>query len=175
MKTAAALRLISLCAGGLLLAACSGGEDTEPTSSDTDTLDTSDADVQLALELEALIDGYTGWQQLEAWTGIVYSEDGTHGDYVQIWYNDVAFDTVETGGGGGMADGAILVKQGYSDEDGTQKNNLTVMWKNSEYAGSTGWFWANWSSEGVLNAYGEPNGCVSCHASGQDYVTTATW
>ncbi len=151
----------------LVLVACGGGE----KGGDTGSLGTDSAEVE---ELRGLIEGYDSWPQPVA--GIAASSAG-HGAFVENWLNDTANATVAAQAGGDMPDGAILIKQGYSDEAGTDKANLTVMWK-------TGgdWFWVAFkpdgsvATEGFTADMGAP--CVSCHEADegqQDLVVTYDW
>ena len=122
------------------------------------------------------IQGYEEWEQHADWTGIVASEDGTHGDYVSIWMNDIAASAINAGDGGEMPEGAILVKEGYLDAEGTEFKGLTVMKKEAGW-GDSGWFWAKYDPENPDPAQlaGEVSACSGCHAGGQDSVLFATW
>lgn len=152
----------------LLLSACSDKADDSAAGND---------DEQLAADLWAAIDGYQSWNQTADWTGIQPSADGTHGPYVQIWINSTANDTVVSAAGGDMADGAILVKEGYSDETGATVSGLTVMQKIAGYNDAGGdWFWAKFTADsGAVETAGIVSGCEGCHAAGQDYVRFETW
>ncbi|RME20870.1 MAG: hypothetical protein D6798_19450 [Deltaproteobacteria bacterium] len=152
-----------------LLAACGdkGGDDTGGAV---------DADLATAQDIWSEIAGYDSWNQTADWTGIQESADGTHGSHVQIWLNDLAYDTIEAGAGGDMPDGAILVKEGYSDSSGASLNAITAMKKISGFDSEHGdWFWVNYSEDGTVNMYGSESACYGCHESGQDYVRFTTW
>jgi len=154
---------------GLSLAACGGdskGGDTGATGGDEFSEELG--------ELDGLIDGFESWEQPVP--GITESGNG-HPAYVENWANTAAVDTINAGGGGDMPDGAVLVKQGYNDEAGTDEGNLTVMWK-------TGgdWFWAAYKPDGSVQVAGytaDVQGpCVGCHESNggqQDLVITYDW
>jgi len=153
----------------LTLAACGGSEKNG---------DTAAAGGDFADEVAAVEDaiaGYESWAQPAP--GIVASGNG-HPAFVQNWANTVAVDAIDAGGGGDMPDGAILVKQGYNDEAGTDLGNLTVMWKTEG-----DWFWVAFNPGGsaVVSGYtADVQGpCVGCHeanAEQQDLVITyAPW
>jgi len=135
-----------------------------------------DADLERAEQLWEDVQGYSAWGQEDEWHGVTFSEDGTHGEYVQIWLNDDAFATVEAGAGGDMPDGAIIFKEAYDSEDESSLNSYTVMQKDSTY-GTSGWFWAKYDTDGTVSGstYGDVSGCSGCHSSGQDYVRVITW
>ena len=155
------------------LLGCSGGKSTDDTSPDTAGVSPED---QRATELWEELTGYESWDQLEDWTGIVASDDGTHGAFVSIWMNSQAADTIAAGDGSEMPSGAILVKEGYSDAEGAESKGITVMVKESGW-GDDGWFWAKYPADGsgVAVLAGSVNGCTGCHSAGQDSVMFATW
>jgi hypothetical protein len=142
-----------------------------------DSAASGDDDEQIAADLWAAMDGYEGWNQTADWTGIQPSEDGTHGAFVQIWFNDPASDTLMAAAGGEMQDGAILVKEGYADETGSEVSGLTAMQKLDGYDEAGGdWFWAKFTpGTGAVETAGVVSGCAGCHSSGQDSVRFETW
>ena len=155
------------------LLGCSGGKTTDDTSTDSGGMSAED---QRATDLWSELSGYESWDQLEEWTGIVASDDGTHGAFVSIWMNNLAAETIAAGGGTDMPAGAILVKEGYSDAEGAESKGITVMVKESGW-GDDGWFWAKYPADdsGVAVLAGSVNGCTGCHSSGQDSVRFASW
>ncbi len=144
-----------------------GCGDKEDDTGGTDGL----TDDEIAADLWNDIDGYSSWSQFEGFEGVQVSE-AVHGSYVQVWFNDVAVDHY-TSGSGDMPDGAIVVKEGYSDE-GETVTSITVMQKDATQPNS-GWFWANFSEAGDINLAGDQSGCYDCHSSGQDYNLVASW
>ena len=142
--------------GLVLLVGCSGddGEGTEEAS---------------LAALEASLDTYASWDQVEE--GIVPGF-AVHGEHVQIWLNDVAWDTIDAAGGGDMAEGAILTKESYEDADGVTLLNISTMYRTAD-----GWHYAQFTPEGELELEGfEIPGCHTCHSSGsQDGVFVTTW
>jgi hypothetical protein len=156
------------------LVACSE-KDGDSGASDGAAVSGEDAATADALWSE--ISGYDSWEQLAPWTGIQPSTD-VHGDYVQIWANTTAAATVQAAAGGDMPDGAITVKEGYSDEAGTSITAITVMKKISGYDSANGdWFYARYTADGTLTAAGESaaGSCAGCHAAGQDSVRAWEW
>jgi hypothetical protein len=122
---------------------------------------------ELAAELWGEIDGWESWDAAEGWPALSISDDGTHGAFVTIVVN-----SVEAGGGG---DGALIVKKGFDDAEGTTaKDGVTVMWKTDQYESESGWFWAKYSDDGTVALAGNPDGCTDCHSGGDDYQTYKT-
>jgi len=154
---------------GVAGVACTDKSEDEDTSDSGDTAGPGYDEARLAAT-EAAITGYESWSQTANWTGVLPSEDNTHGAYVQIWFNPESFSTISAGAGGDMPVGATVVKRGYDDAAGTGLRNLTVMHKDDQ-----GWFWASWNNNSELLLAGEPDFCVNCHAAGQDSVRAETW
>ena len=126
--------------------------------------------------LWAEISGYSSWVQHEQWEGVVSSDDGTHGAYVQIWFNEPVEQTVAGQGTDTMPDGAILVKEGYDDAAGTPVNGVTAMKKIPGFAPENGdWFWASYEPDGTVKSSGSVAFCIGCHAVGQDSVRFVSW
>ena len=75
-----------------------------------------------------------------------------------------------------MPEGAIIVKEGYDDVDGTIVTGVTVMSRESGW-GDSGWFWAKYDPADPEPAQyaGEVSGCTGCHSAGQDSVMFTTW
>lgn len=131
----------------------------------------------LADELVAAIDGYESWSQVSPWDGIQQSSDGTHGDYVQIWFNAGA----AADWGGTIGDGGISVKKGYDDAEGNgARDFVTVMYKVDGYDSDNGdWFFARLGDDGSIGVIGEEAAgmCAGCHAAAAtdgDYLRTVT-
>ena len=150
-----------LMVSALLLAACGKGA---PDSGD------DGEDDRLADELWSEMSDYEDWGQLEGWTGVVASSDGTHGDHVQIWANEVALAALSDDSP--VPDGGIIVKAGYDDADGSSLRGLTAMQKIDGYSADSGdWFWAQFdAASGAASVAGAPSGCTGCHAAYGDYT-----
>jgi len=132
----------------------------------------SDADLEIAEEVKTDIEDFeTNYLQPAGWEGVVVSEDGTHGDYVSIWADELAMTAIAEGTE--FPDGATIVKCGYADESGEGDCALTAMRKIEGYDSDNGdWFWISFDGDGEVNNYGSVSGCVSCHSvdSNGDYV-----
>lgn len=154
----------------VLLMACGSN------SADTGEGDGPSAEETRAVELWTELEGYETWEQHADWTGVVASEDGTHGDYVSIWMNDTAAAAINAGKGGELPEGAILVKEGYNDAEGTDLKGFTVGIKEAGW-GDDGWFWAKYDLDNPEPAQvaGSGNACSDCHAGGQDGVLFVSW
>ena len=85
---------------------------------DSDSSVQGGSDHSYAQEVLDGIEDYSSWSQTDSWTGVKASLDGTHGEFVQIWFNDIAYSDVE-GGSSVFQEGSIIVKEGYSDQNGT--------------------------------------------------------
>lgn len=143
-----------------------------PTTGDTADLQ-AERDA-LAADLWTELDGYESWGQAEPWTGLQLSSDGTHGEYVQIWLDELALASI-------TADtatvGSIIAKRGYADEAGADPyGNLTVMWKLDDPAvAETGWLWVSFNATtGEVSKAEDNAGCAGCHASGSDWRRMVT-
>lgn len=145
-----------------LLTACASKSDQDSGEPDEDAV--------LADELWSSMSGYEEWSQLSDWVGVVLSSDGTHGDYVQIWANEVAFTALAAGEP--VPDGGIIVKAGYDDAGGDVLRGLTAMQKIDGYsADSSDWFWAQFdAASGAASMAGAPSGCTGCHSVYDDYT-----
>jgi hypothetical protein len=155
----------------LLFAACGDG-----TKSDAEETGEIDAAVERAETLWQEMDGYADWAQHSDWTGVAASEDGTHGAFVSIWMNEVAATALAAADGADMPEGAIFVKEGYTDEAGADLKGITVMIKEADW-GDDGWFWAKYPTDGsgVASLAGSVSGCNGCHSTGQDSVRFTSW
>lgn len=151
-----ASRLALICTLGLLACGEKEGDDSSPDVG-------GDA---LAAELWDAIQGYESWSQVEPWTGVQASSDGTHGPYVEIWVNG---EHEGSYGDASAAEGSIAVKKGHDAEDGSApRGNITVMWKNADAGTADGWYWARYADDGTVEMSGSPDGCTGCHSSGDD-------
>ena len=117
------------------------------------------------------IQGYPGWNQAVDWAEIKESLDGTHGNFVQIWLNQQALPSFEDSTSLALPNGAIIVKEGYSSNNGSSINTVTVMKKIDGYDPDHGdWFWASYEPNGKINNAGSLSSCYNCHSSGIDYI-----
>ena len=145
-----------------LLAACGTNDgDGVTDSGDAGGLD---AETQAMFDAtETAMAGYESWGQIAGWEGI-QPGDTVHGDFVDVRWNDTAKTAIDDDAADPMPVGSLMVKQGYSDEAGTSKLNLTVMNKVDGY----GWFFASWNAAGDNLVAGSPASCTGCHDAGVD-------
>ncbi len=94
-----------------------------------------------------------------------------HGPYVQIWWNDAAASSADSGT---FAEGSILVMYVYADADEATDQGLVIAMQKLEGYGSTNWFWAIYDATGAADPYGDVDMCTGCHADGQDYSLALT-
>ncbi len=131
----------------------------------------NEEDEKVANELWTEINGYPAWNQSIEWSGIKQSLDGTHGNFVQIWFNNLADSSFRDSTTSELSEGSIIVKEGYATSDGSGSKTITLMKKTHDYNPNHGdWFWASYSESGSINSAGRLNNCISCHISGVDYV-----
>lgn len=132
------------------------------------------SDEDIANEIFDEIGGWESWTEIDPWTGIQVSSDGTHGSHVKITFNELAADAW---GDDVLPYGSISVKRGYdSADEADARGFLTVMKKIEGYNPDQGdWFWLRVGIEGTLGTeVGESAFCASCHTSGVDYLRTVT-
>ncbi len=158
----------------LLSLACTGAPTDDSGEDDADSPDILDTvpagDPPPFSALEEALEGYHAWPQTDFWTG-VQEGAGIHGPWVQIWWNQVAFDTIQGQGGGDMPVGAIAVKDAYRNPGDTEVTAYVAMWKTEDY----GWFFARWTPDGTVTHEGKPEFCMGCHSAGQDWVLGEPW
>ncbi len=146
----------------LLFTACDASKSTED-SQDSAALGGD----PLAEALWDSIQGFESWPQPSEWTGVLASEDGTHGAFVQIFGDADTLSAVSAGSE--VPDGGILVKCGFDSAEDTIEESctLTAMQKISGYDSEHGdWFWAKFDlATGETQLSGQVSGCVGCHES----------
>jgi hypothetical protein len=135
------------------------------------------ADLQHARELWTQMAGYETWAEPEGFEGWQEGKS-PHGAVLRYYLNEIAQDDL-------TADGAVLVKENYSEESKDALMSVTVMEKREGYAPETGnWFYVKYGPEGEVLANpkgkklaglvgkGGAKGCIPCHgaAAGDDYL-----
>jgi hypothetical protein len=113
-------------------------------------------------------DPYTEWS---FWPGKEGMYQGTepHGANLKLYANDIAIEAANAGQP--MPDGAILVKENYSQEQ--QLVGITPMYKVQGYNPDAGdWFWAKYGPDGSVEASGKVDGCIKCHSEADDFRFT---
>lgn len=151
------------------LTACGGGETDTSDTTETDT--TTFDDAALTADLWTAIDGYDTWGRPAGWAATPVLSANHMGAYV-IRYDDATL--AAWSGTGEAPDGAISVKEEYSDEAGTTLTGITVMQKVAGYDPDHGdWFWAKYMPDGTVGMSGKVDMCYGCHAAApQDYLHT---
>lgn len=152
----------------LLAAGCDGEATTEPTDEPMDLTDEERADA-----LWTAIDGYDSWDQPANWQGIQFQSEGSpHGPYVQIWMNDAASASIDSGT---FDNGSILVKRVYDTSDPSTIGATTYAMQKVEGYGSTDWYWAAFTDDqGTAEPFGDVDMCSGCHSTGSDYSRVVT-
>jgi len=133
-------------------------------------------DQERANEIWDEINGYQSWGQISEFSGIQPSNNA-HGSYVQVWINEIAESFVsDSSSSGQLPNGSLIVKEGYSDSNGSDVNKITIMKKIEGYdPNNNDWFWANYNSGGDLGGKnGREASCFNCHATGQDYILSTS-
>lgn len=160
----------------LLMAACVGGEQEEQPT-DTATMGGAAAvaldpdTTEHALWEHLQEESYRDWQ-LWPGKGEMYEGGEPHGMLLTTYVNQLAFDAL-TSGSALMPAGAIIVKENYMP-DGTLAA-ITTMYKVPGYnMAANDWFWAKHDAQGVAEASGRVDGCITCHTTRmpQDYLMT---
>jgi hypothetical protein len=146
-------------AGALALLAALGlaGCGSEPT----------DEAEQILADLQA--QGYRSFARAPGWETPRLPSTGHHGNFVDIYINDVMEAAVDAGWPAGPApEGAVIVKDGWSDPEGEILHQIAVMKKGE---GGEEWFYAEYTGNGKSLEAGEDyEECLGCHAAGHDYV-----
>ncbi|NUP11578.1 MAG: hypothetical protein HOW73_36495 [Polyangiaceae bacterium] len=119
-----------------------------------------------ALLAEARDDDYRAWLRAPGYEERRPSS-APHSDNVEIFVNDVVEDALADDGLSEWPVGALIVKDGYTD-DGTLE--LTSLMQKRE----DGWYWAEYDADGNALYSGSPDICVDCHDSGSDFVRAFT-
>ena len=92
-----------------------------------------------------------------------------HGPYHKVYVNKRGLDSLSAP----VHYGTLIVKENYGDEMGKDLKAVTVMYKVKGYNPEAGdWFWVKYTSGGVAEKFGKPEGCINCHASlaDNDYI-----
>jgi hypothetical protein len=148
MRSTPALTLsaLTLCASAAL-AGC--GDNQDPAGAD-----------ELWARIHA--EGYESWTRAPGYA-TKQPAHSPHGDEVIIFLNDtIAAALAQQTPLEAWPEGSLIVKDGYS---GAEVSVVAAMEKRK-----SGWYWAEWSSEGNASYSGEPDICTSCHQSGSDLV-----
>ncbi|MCA9717372.1 MAG: cytochrome P460 family protein [Myxococcales bacterium] len=114
---------------------------------------------------------YRSWARAPGFDAIQPSV-APHGDFVEIFINDVLVDALASEDLAEWPVGSIIVKDGWDDADGTQRAVLAIMEKRE-----LGWYFEEYTGELTADSTPkfsgqdpEPDVCVGCHESGADLV-----
>ncbi|AQT67513.1 hypothetical protein STSP2_00661 [Anaerohalosphaera lusitana] len=135
------------------------------------------ADAEYAEQLWTKIKDYENWTVPENFKGW---QDGVspHGKILKYYINDAAAEDL-------TQDGAIIVKENYSEKSEDALMAITIMEKRQGYDPETGdWFYVKYDPAGKvmtnpagkklagLIGKGKSQGCIPCHAAakGNDYL-----
>ncbi len=151
------LLLAPLCAAGL---ACDGGDGDDASGSATAGEST----------LLDEVDGYRGWARAPGDYEVpLVPSQGVHGGFVDIYVNDVVADALlsEEDTLSAWPTGSIIVKDGFSDAEGTSLSLIAIMEKRAG-----GWYWEEYTADDLETPIfsGAPDICVDCHSAGSDSV-----
>ena len=115
-------------------------------------------------------EGYRdNWRRAPGWEDpLMEAEGGPHGSYIDLYINDVMAEAIDSGESlDAWPEGSIIVKDGFSDENGETLRFVTLMEKRS----GSDWFWAEYDSNLKVDFAGlNESTCTGCHASGEDSV-----
>lgn len=122
---------------------------------------------EILAELQAA--DYRSFERAPGWESPRLPSQGHHGNFVDIYINDAMAEALREGWPEGPApEGAVIVKDGWSDAEGEILHQIAVMRKGE---GGAEWFYAEYTGKGAVLEAGEdfPE-CLGCHAAGHDYV-----
>lgn len=154
-----------------------GKEEPQTQMQSSESAGKANEDVQHAKALWTEIKNYSTWTVPEGFSGWQEGKS-PHGAVLRYFVNDIA-------AGGLTKDGAVIIKENYSEESEDALKSVTVMEKRQGYDPETqNWFYVKYSPDGKvmknpqgvelagLVGKGKGQGCVPCHAAagGDDYL-----
>jgi hypothetical protein len=158
---------------GLLIVAGCRDEDADDAAQPDDQQ--VNEDVEHARNLWTQIEDYPKWPAPEGFEGWQEGKS-PHGSVLRYYVNAEAQE-------GLMTDGAVIVKENYSEQSDDALMSVTVMEQRKGYDPETGnWFYVKYSPDGEvmgdkkklagLVGKGGSKGCIPCHATadGDDYL-----
>jgi hypothetical protein len=86
-----------------------------------------------------------------------------HDDFVDIYINNTVKTALTGPAITQWPQGSIIVKEGHDSE------NLKII-AYMEKDQNNSWWWVEYRANGDVVLSGKPNGCTSCHSSGDDFV-----
>ena len=152
------IAVLALAVATLAAAACGGGEEGELSPANRAKAE------QLLADLQS--QDYHTFTRAPGWE--TPRQQGTtthHGAYLDVYINDVLAQSVAGGGTAPWPVGSILIKDGWSDADGTMLFGIAAARKEAG-----GWFGAEYAPDGTVREAGLNFGeCLGCHGDG-DFV-----
>lgn len=156
---AAFLILISGCSTNELTSNANNSDDTETT--------TAESSGTAIYTLITETDPYTDWGQFPEATGTVESS-APHGPFAKVYINAIAAAALDDSPEN-LPDGSIIVKDSIDTEDEESQGTLTIMKKVEGFSHAThDWVWVMVSPSGEVQAEGNIDMCISCHAAARD-------
>lgn len=102
-----------------------------------------------------------GWEE-----PLLPSTGGPHGDFVDIYINDVLVDVLAAGEEiSSWPSGSLIVKDAFRDEAGESLKQIALMEKQGG-----DWFWAEYVDGDPKYSGKNISICTKCHSSGDDLV-----
>jgi hypothetical protein len=117
-----------------------------------------------AEDLLASVEGYREWARAPGFEERRPSQ-AAHGEAVEIFISAEVVDAFAALPGelAQWPTGSVIVKEGF---DGAGEKQLTAIMEKRQ----SGWFWAEYDSQGEVLYSGAPKICTDCHATGSDFV-----
>jgi hypothetical protein len=106
--------------------------------------------------------GYRTWDRAPGFDTRKPS-NAAHGNAVDIFVNDTVKDALAGGPIAAWPVGSVIVKDGY---EGSALKFMAYMEKDANNT----WWWVEYRANGDVVLSGKPDGCTSCHSSGDDFV-----
>ncbi len=127
----------------------------------------ADADQARALLADVRMGDYRNWQRSPGWSDARRPSTAPHSNFVDIYVNEDMVAALADSTRTAWPLGAIVVKDGWAEEDADVAAIVAIMEKRDDGA----WFWAEFGEDDDIIAAGVNIGaCASCHASGADSV-----
>jgi hypothetical protein len=158
LKSMTASLLATLMAGSLLLAGAAGCEEA------------SEGDVAAAAELLEQVQSqdYRSFQRAPGWEEA--RQPGTighHGAFLDVYVNEILASAIAKGKTAPWPVGSIVIKDGWSDADGKELYQISILRKDGEKK----WFGAEYPRGGKATEAGTNFAeCRECHGKGADWI-----
>ena len=116
------------------------------------------------------------YQNYPTWPGKegFYESTMPPGNILKLYVNDIALETI-VNKKGVFSDGALLIKENYTDDK--KLFLITVMYKSKGFnpAGHD-WYWVKYKPDGEARLEGKVDACIDCHVgvANNDYVFTGS-